>query len=429
MKIKKTKGHGGHKNSPVMKPGGTSKTNSKPKNDPQPSAGVEHGNSLKQPEVLYPSTAFAFDIDGVLTRDNDPLPGARETLLMLQTLKVPFIFLTNTGGLTEAEHAAEVGQQLELQFAPEQFVLSHTPFRNIAPKLQDSNVLILGGVGQKSAEIAQAYGLKRILTSSDIFRVQPDIYPFAEITSAYHESIGRDIGSIPRTASGHIKIDAILVFSTPRDWGLDLELVVDLLLSHDGILGTSSPRNGDPAFPNNGYQQDGQPGVYFCNPELSSAGRTYPQPRLGQGSFTAALEGIWAAVTGGAELLNVFSCGKPTSVTFEYAERALLDYHSAQCAVNYPGVQQMPKLEAVYMVGDEPENDIAGANEFESRADLQWNSILVETGVYEARSVPSQLPTCIVGGVEDAVRLAFQRANKPFEWHVGLNNLMGVNPT
>lgn len=52
--------------------------------------------------VLRPdeTIAFAFDIDGVLIRNNISLPGARETLSMLQRYKVPFIFLTNGGGLT-----------------------------------------------------------------------------------------------------------------------------------------------------------------------------------------------------------------------------------------------------------------------------------------------------------------------------------------
>lgn len=82
------------------------------------------------------------------------------------------------------------------------------------------------------------------MSSSDIYREEPNIYTFAELTTLSHLASGRDLTLIPRTADGRLKIDAIFVFSSPRDWGLDLQLILDLLLSHNGILGTSSPKNG-----------------------------------------------------------------------------------------------------------------------------------------------------------------------------------------
>src|SRR5271168_2852845 len=45
-----------------------------------------------------PTIAFSLDIDGVLMRSKILLPGATETLKMLQKYKIPFIFLTNSGG-------------------------------------------------------------------------------------------------------------------------------------------------------------------------------------------------------------------------------------------------------------------------------------------------------------------------------------------
>jgi hypothetical protein len=59
-------------------------------------------------------------------------------------------------------------------------------------------------------------------SSSDIYREEPNIYTFAELTALNHLASGRDLTSIPRTADGRLKIDAIFVFSSPRDWGLDI---------------------------------------------------------------------------------------------------------------------------------------------------------------------------------------------------------------
>jgi HAD superfamily hydrolase (TIGR01456 family) len=368
---------------------------------------VENKSAIAlQPERTNPSIAFVFDIDGVLVRSKAPLPGARETLQMLQRYEVPFIFLTNGGGLTEADHVALVGQRLGLQLSEIQFVQSHTPFRAVAPDLQDAPVLVLGGVGHKIREVARAYGFKNVLTSSDIFVAEPDIYPFADLTSSHHAAHGRDPRYIPRTADGRIKVNAVFVFSSPRDWGLDLQLTVDLLLSRDGILGTTSQKNGEPSLPNRGYQQDGQPAIYFCNPDLTWATK-YPQPRIAQGSFAAALDGIWASRTGGAKLLNRFVCGKPTKRTYEYAERAMLDCHTALHTANFPD-EEVAKLQTVYMIGDNPASDIAGANAFTSLAGIKWKSILVESGVYESGGVPAHQPTAIAKGVKEAVELAFE---------------------
>jgi hypothetical protein len=96
--------------------------------------------------VLRPdkTIAFAFDIDGVLFRGNVSLPGTRQTLSMLQRYKVPFIFPTIGGELTETDHAVHIGHRLDLHFSGDQFVQCYMPFRTLAPQLQDATVLVLG---------------------------------------------------------------------------------------------------------------------------------------------------------------------------------------------------------------------------------------------------------------------------------------------
>jgi len=85
---------------------------------------------------------------------------------------------------------------------------------------------------------------------------------------------------------------------------------------------------------------------------------------------------------------------KPTLATHRFAERVLTErteeLYGAHC-----------KIPKVYMIGDNPESDIAGANA------AKWSSVLVRTGVFDPQQgPPSHLPCQEVNHVEDAVRWA-----------------------
>jgi len=145
-----------------------------------------------------------------------------------------------------------------------------------------------------------------------------------------------------------LKIDAILVFHDPRDWALDMQLVIDILLSSRGIMGTYSSKNNDPNLPNRGFQQDGQPPIYFSNPDLWWAAE-YHLPRLGQGGFREALEGVWAAVTGGPKMgveLERRMIGKPYQETYAFAAKKLEAHRRSLL-----GEGASTPLKRVYMVG------------------------------------------------------------------------------
>ena len=152
-----------------------------------------------------------------------------------------------------------------------------------------------------------------------------------------------------RSNADLLKVDAILVFNDPRDWILDTQVILDLLLSHAGYLGSLSSKNGDASLPNRGYQQDGQPPIYFSNPDLFWAA-AYHLPRLGQGGFREAFEGIWSAVTGGEKMgvmLEKRMFGKPFQGTYEFAEKRL-EGHREHLLQGGAGLGAMKN---VYMVG------------------------------------------------------------------------------
>jgi ribonucleotide monophosphatase NagD (HAD superfamily) len=178
------------------------------------------------------------------------------------------------------------------------------------------------------------------------------------------------------------------------------------LLSKEGILGTYSEKNGDPKLPNNGWQQDGQPSLFFSNPDLFWA-TSYHMPRLGQGGFQASLEGVWNATTNGAVLSRTV-IGKPYPATYEYAERVLNKHRAQMLGGHGESKRKVSQLKRVFMIGDNPESDIRGANEFNSPAGTEWTSVLVKTGVYRAGTQPAHMPKVIVDDVLGAVKWALR---------------------
>ncbi|KAI9778614.1 MAG: Haloacid dehalogenase-like hydrolase domain-containing 5 [Geoglossum umbratile] len=304
------------------------------------------------------------------------------------------------------------------------FVQSHTPFErmvngvNGAKGLRDKCVLVVGGDGERCREVAERYGFQSVITPGDIFAAHPEIWPFGGPLLPHYKSFARPLPKpiTPNDPSGGLRISAILVFNDSRDWGLDTTVILDLLLSSRGILGTYSALNNRPDLPNRGYQKDGQPPIYFSNPDLLWAA-AYHLPRLGQGGFRTALEGVWEAVTGGKSAgvtLQKTVIGKPSHETFLFAETQLQQHYEG---LALPELQSSPssaekekcKLHRVYMVGDNPESDIRGANEYQSPWDSKWLSILVRSGVYNGTSEPAWKPMVVVDDVWEAVKWGLQR--------------------
>ncbi|TPX13944.1 uncharacterized protein E0L32_005644 [Thyridium curvatum] len=371
-----------------------------------------------------PGFAFVFDIDGVLLHVAKPIPGASETLRYLHEHNIPFILLTNGGGKPEAERVRDLGERLGVHLTTANFVQSHTPFQDLVagPEgLGDKTILVTGSDPERTRRIAEGYGFKMVVTPADILAAQPAIWPFDPLLESAYAATARPLPKPlwePGMADGDaLRLDAMFVFNDPRDWALDIQIIVDALASRGGLLGTYSARNGRADLgPGEGWQSDGQPALYFSNADLLwSAG--YHLPRFGQGAFQAAVAGVWERLTGGVALRRTV-IGKPYAETYRYAERVLAEYRrevlertagTTVGAANGAGEE----LRAVYMIGDNPESDIRGANEYESEAGTEWCSVLVRTGVWSPErgggGRMAYRPTSIADDVRAAVRWALKR--------------------
>merc|ERR1712137_702244 len=112
--------------------------------------------------------------------------------------------------------------------------------------------MVVGGVEDKCRRVAEAYGFKNVVTPGDILVAHPEVWPFSQQLLSYYKTFTRPLPTPidATTPSTSLRIDAVFVYNDPRDWGLDAQIIKDVLLSERGIIGTLSKKNGNPALEN-----------------------------------------------------------------------------------------------------------------------------------------------------------------------------------
>lgn len=379
---------------------------------PPPILALQHHQTSPSPSSKSPPPLSLFpgllltrrSIDGVLMHGSTPIPTATSALELLRKNSVEFILLTNGGGKSESSRTAELSSYLSVPIDTSQFIQSHTPFAAFAGRPEFETVLVMGGEGDMCRQVAKGYGFKNVIIPADILAAYPPVSPFTvDKSPAYAQPL----------PPGDVKIDAVLVFNDPRDWALDLQVLLDLVLSDEGQLGTRRRDiSSKPHLP-----------IYFSNPDLIWANE-YHLPRLGQGGFRAAFQGVMVSLKNaqkshrameGLPLLQYKVMGKPYQDTYAYAEGVLCEWRKKQLELASPGTTQ-GDIKTVYMVGDNPASDIRGANGFKSDRGIRWISVLVTTGVYKGGLHTGDAKQ-IVGDVLAAVEWAMEREKSRKEGH------------
>jgi len=414
------------------------------------------------------SYAFCFDIDGVILRGPDTIPQAVEAMKLLNGenkyhIKVPSIFVTNGGGKPEQQRADDLSKRLNCTITKEQIIQGHTPMKDLVDVYK--NVLVVGGVGNVCRNVAESYGFKNVYTPLDIMKWNPAVSPYHDLTEEERVCTKDvDFHKIP--------IDAIMVFADSRNWAADQQIILELLLSVNGVMGTQSK-----TF-------DEGPQIYFAHSDFIWA-TNYKLSRYGMGALQVSIAALYREHTGKELKVNRF--GKPQKGTFKFANKVLshwrqgvLDEHLKKLSVNDPNANdadilinedgeeiinqaklenynwsdseddeddedavnggsstakkalkdvgkiadvgkpdkitlELPPASTVYFVGDTPESDIRFANSH----DASWHSILVKTGVYQAGTEPKYKPKHLCNDVLEAVKYAIERehAMELAEWN------------
>lgn len=67
------------------------------------------------------------------------------------------MFATNHGGTPEAEKAAILSSQFNLDIHTDQMLLSHTPMKSLLPRYEDKLILVIGQTKELTDTIMKAY--------------------------------------------------------------------------------------------------------------------------------------------------------------------------------------------------------------------------------------------------------------------------------
>lgn len=353
----------------------------------------------KEKALKAKNMAFAFDIDGVLVHGDRIIPQARKALEILNGdnelgIKIPHIFLTNGSGKPESPRCDQLSRILGQPVSTDQFIQSHTPMSALAEYY--NTVLVVGGEGYRCREVAEEYGFKDIVVPNDIVASDPTIAPFRVFTDAERAT------SRPRDFT-KVNIEAILVFSDSRDYATDMQIIMDLLRSEDGRLGTMARDPISQRIP-----------IYFSQGDMLCPSE-HPYPRMSQGTFRIGLEAMYRALTGVDLERTVY--GKPEPATYKYADQVMMSWMN-----QLHGEEKLP--ENVYMVGDNPASDIIGGNQY------GWNTCLVRTGVFQGGDNDESNPanfgvfTNVLEAVQPALR---KELGEDFKMNFDENALNPVN--
>ncbi|ORX79010.1 HAD-superfamily hydrolase [Anaeromyces robustus] len=313
---------------------------------------------------------IVFDIDGVLVKGKNVLPETFKTLKILDTLHIPYIFLTNGGGKTEKKKAQELSKRFHVPIREEQIVLGHSPMRNVPDEIKKKITLIIGPDTCK--EVAKSYGFEKPVLSKEILSWKPEIWPF-------EDQIMFDCPyDLDKESFG-----AVLMFSDSCTWGQDIQIACDIFRSQNGKLGTQQVPYVKQAVP-----------CYFAAADLLWS-NNFPLSRFGQGAFKIALSKLFKELTG--KPIEIIQFGKPEKTTYDFAKELLEKFSK-----NYLNEE----ISNVYAVGDNPSVDILGANNY------GWHSILVRTGVFKTGENDKIYPAkTVVNNVLDSVKFILSQEN------------------
>jgi ribonucleotide monophosphatase NagD (HAD superfamily) len=339
--------------------------------------------------VCVPSMATPgaiIDVDGVLVRGSDALPGAAASLVRLAREDVPFVLLTNSGMrpaeklahvaeklLTHAEGGAEGlgddhGAQLKAEDAellrrvlgdPRRCVTAIAPMadcdavRDPAARL----LLVTNPPSRREAELmALSFGVaqedlrRRVVTLGDLAAMYPQCWPSRSLWRDEGGRSGEGRGDdVPFLSLEEDPVRAVLVTQHPPDWGEAIQAICDVVRGGGAIAERPANRSQTrPAVP-----------VLGGNPDLDYAD-AHHLPRLTLGAFLHCVESLYPLATredSAAPELTVEHNGKPYAGVYRLALARLRE----QLNGGDNGNGEQRELGRVFCIGDNPAADIRGA--------------------------------------------------------------------
>lgn len=200
-----------------------------------------------------PSFGIAFDIDGVILRGNTPIGGSPQALGRLYhdsfgTLKVPYVFLTNGGGVPESKRAFELSKLLGVNILPSQVIQGHTPFKQLVKRFENDLIIAVGK--GKPATVMSEYGFKNAFSIDEYASCFDNIDPLAQFKKCTTGHVNQN-NTIRSTACTQ-RVQAAFIVSDSVDWSRDIQVLCDILRT-GGLPGREIAQ---------------KPSLYFANDDL-----------------------------------------------------------------------------------------------------------------------------------------------------------------
>ncbi|KAB2606785.1 hypothetical protein D8674_006502 [Pyrus ussuriensis x Pyrus communis] len=367
------------------------------RNGDQPSSAFSHNIIRLFSQLSSQSTpdafGIAFDIDGVVLRSEAPIGGSPRAFRRLYddsgNLRIPYVFLTNGGGISESKRALELSSLLGVKISPLQVLQGHTPFKQLVNRFENE-LIVAVGKGEPAAVMAE-YGFKNVLSIDDYASCFDNIDPLAP----YKKWITKQVADQSRAVAAKDlvlsqRVQAAFVVSDSVDWSRDIQVLCDIL------------RTG--GLPGRGIGH--QPQLYFAHDDLAYQA-AFPSERFGMGAFRIALESIFNRIHPHA--LEYTTFGKPNPFVFKNAElilKQLVLSLQDKVQVLNPANAGGHNFKTLYMIGDNPAVDINGARQ----AGHPWFSILTRTGVFKGKENHAEFPAdLVVDTVEEAVDFVLRK--------------------
>jgi len=168
-----------------------------------------------------------------------------------------------------------------------------------------------------------------------------------------------------------------------------VQALCDIVCSKDGSL------HGEPLGPSDPQRV----AVITTNPDMLFAS-DHPSPRFGPRVVELCLNSVYREKTGKDLIIEQY--GKPHEANFRFVEEYLTSLATKRAI----------KISNFYMIGDNPESDIAGGN------GVGWITILVKSGVFKPTNHTSidgndkkNPATHVVENFKEAIELIFRLEN------------------
>lgn len=370
-----------------------------------------HSTCASPSSHTLPPYGIICDIDGVLIKDGQPIPFARQAVESWQkNHRARLLFVTNSSGVREHDKAIKTNEQLQFsdgcgfEILKEQMIVAQTPMKML---LNTASWPLCSSVSSKFSPLNPKDRILFVARDEDAMeRLLIHDYGFENVVR-FSKFASEHAYLLPYTHSKHENflacqeteheepIRAIFVLDYPMCWDDTLQVLVDLLLS-DGRVG---------------HLVDEQVvQLYIANPDFVYAGN-YKLPRFTQGAFRDCLSMLYSKMTRDGRPLQYVEFGKPFKSTYQFAKQYLRTYHG-RCHTAHDGNKHEEEHECrtIYAIGDNPHSDICGAN----ASGDEFFSILVRTGVFKGENSEEHPAKFVCDSIAEAFAFIEQRESSHY---------------